>query len=211
MNPDLSTILSLRRVLESTKEGKGVARSLVEEMGRMSPLGRTVARLILLGYPLQSALSPLVEGNSQEVSMLSSLLGSAPRSSATLVGRNGEAFSHTLERWVKVRENRILEQKVFRFRSILASGVLGAVTAMISSLGPVVGNLSLSGGAPVDASALAYAAAAMTIISSGMLGLFMSGRRFFVNIAVSLAVFALVSLVAAPLANVPSVDLWGVK
>lgn len=211
MNPDLSTILSLKRVLESTSEGKGMAKSIVEGLGGDRPLGSESARLLLLGYPLPLALRPLVDGGSDEISMLASLIVSAPMSSTSLVGKSGSAFAVTLERWIKARENGLLEQKVMRFRSLVTSAVLGAVTAMVASLGPLVGSLNFGTGAVLDPGALIYAGALMATISSGMLGVFMSGRGFFVNVALSLATFALVAVVVSPLASVPSVALWGVK
>lgn len=212
MNPDLSAILSLRKVLESAGDGMGLARSLVKEIGGVKPLGSDVARMILLGHPISVSLRPIVEYASQEVSMLASLIVSAPRSSTSLVGRSGEALSTTLERWVKARESGKLEDRALRFRSLVTSGVLGAVTAMLASLGPLVGNLNFNAGAPpVNAGTLTSAAGAMTAISSGMLGYFMSGRGLFVNIATSLVVFTIVSVVASPLAAIQSVGLWGVK
>ncbi len=212
MNPDLSAILSLRRVLKSAGDGMGMARSLVKELGDVQTLGADAGRMILLGNPLSVSLRPLVEEGSQEVSMLASLIISAPRSSTSLVGRSGEALAITLERWVKARESGKLENKALRFRSLVTSGVMGAVTAMVASLGPIVGNLNFEGSAPpVNAGALISVAAAMTAISSGMLGYFMSGKGFVVNIAASLAVFAVVIAVSSPLTAVQSVGLWGVK
>jgi hypothetical protein len=211
MNPDLSLVFSLRRVLESAGEGKGMAQSIVEELRASKPSADT-ARMILLGLPLQISLAPLVWGESKEVSMLASLIIGTPKSSAFLVGKNGEAVSLTLERWLKAKENSKLESRVMRFRSLVASGVLGAVTAMVASLGPLVSSLSFSDAQPpVDAGTLLLAAAGMTAVSSGMLGMFMSGRRFYPNVLVALGAFAIVGFLVHPLASVPIVSLWAVK
>jgi len=212
LNPDLSTILSLKRVLESAGEGMGMAQSLVRELRNVEPLGTETARLLLLGFPLQVALGHFTRTKSEEVAMLASLMLSAPRSSSALVGMSGSVFAGTLERWVKARESSELEQKVMRFRSIITSAVLGAVSAMIASLGPLMGILALAGNQPpANSITLQYAAAAFTGVSSGMLGLFMSGRGFYVNIVVSMALFAFVSALASPLAAFSSTSLWGVK
>ncbi len=158
------------------------------------------------------ALQPLVRSKSEEVSMLASLIVTAPRSSTTLVGASGDALAGTLERWAKARENTRLENRVFRFRSLITSGVLGAVTAMIASLGPVVANLNFeSAAAAAGGGSILYAAAAYAAIAAGMLGLFMSGRGFYANVAVALGVFALVSALASPVASVQPISLWGVK
>ncbi len=211
MNTDLSMILSLRRVLESAESGMGMSQSIVKGLRETQREGEESARMLLLGLPLAVSLRPLTEGRSEEVAMLASLIVSASKSSTALVGRSGEDLADTLERWVKVKENSRLEQKGLRFRSLITSAVLGAVTAMVASLGPVVGNLSFTAPSVQGAGLLLPAAAAMSALSSGMLGLFMSGRRLFLNVAVALMVFAAVSAVASPLASVPAVGLWGVK
>jgi len=199
-------------VLESAGEGMGMAQALVRELRNVEPLGTETARLLLLGFPLPVALGHFTPAKSEEVSMLAALVVSAPRSSSTLVGKSGGVFAGTLERWVKARESGKLEQNAMRFRSIITSAVLGAVSAMIASLGPMVGSLAFAGAsAPVNPANFLYAAAALTGVSSGMLGLFMSGRGFYVNVGVSLAVFAFVCALASPLAAFSSTALWGVK
>jgi hypothetical protein len=112
---------------------------------------------------------------------------------------------------VKAKESARLEQKVLKFRSLITSAVLGAVTAMVASLGPIVGNLSFTSMPVVSPDALLPAAAGMTAMSSGMLGFFMSGRRFYTNVVVSLASFLLVCAIVSPLVSIPSITLWGVK
>ena len=144
--------------------------------------------------------------------MLASLIISAPRSSSVMIGRSGSILAGILERWVKAKESEKLQQKVLRFRSLVTCAVLGAVTAMVASLGPLVGSLDFSGTSPaVSTAALAYAAAGYTGISSCMLGLFMSGRGFYVNVAIALGVFGAVTALASPLASIPAVSPWGVK
>ena len=211
MNNDLGTLTSLRRALEGVAKGKGMARSLLEELRPSGRAGREAARLILLGHPLRVSLRPVAESGSEEVDVLTTLILSTGKSGAVAVGKNGEALAVTLERWVKARESRRLEQKVQRFRSLVTSGVLGAVTAMVASLGPLVGSLTFSGQPPTAPAFLLPAAALMSGVSAGMLGAFMSGRRFYVNVVVSLLGFALVATLASPLSNVPPVGLWVVK
>lgn len=209
MNPDLLLVRSLRRVLESASEGKGMARSAIEEL-RLSPLPWSRgAKMLLLGHPLRTSMEPLLRAPSAEVALLASLIVASPASSTLLLGKKGEALAGTLERWVKARENRKLEQKVMRFRSVVTSGVLGAVTAMVSSLGPLVGSLNFGGTAPaVDPAALLVGGAAMAAIASGVLGLYMSGKGFPLNVAVTLGVFALVGAGASPLGSPTPAALW---
>ena len=168
--------------------------------------------MLLLGFPLKKSLSPLTDKGTEEVSMLSSLLVSAPRSSASLVGRSGLMLATTMESWIRERENRILEQRVMRFRGFVTSAVLGAVTAMMASLGPVVGNLNfLTNTAQSDGGDLLIWAAGLAGVSSGMLGLYLSGRGFVLNVLVTLSAFGLVASAVAPLASIPTLSPWGVK
>ncbi len=211
MTTELDAVRSLRRVLEAAGEGKGMSRALVEELEGSGASMSEAARMLLLGYPIQASLRPVIDGRLQEASMLASLIVAAPRSSAAQVGRNGKAMAATLERWVKVKESSKMEMRVLRFRSLLTSGVLGAVTAMVASLGPLVANLGLASQPAADPQYLIYAAAAMTGLSSAMLGYYMSGTRLFVNVGVAMAAFALVAALASPLAGVSSQALWGVK
>jgi hypothetical protein len=211
MNQDVARILSLKRILESVAQGSGISRSAVQELRGTDRLGKEAARGLLLGYPVPLAMRPMMDHGAAEVAMLASLVAAAPGSSAPAVGRRGSAVARTLERWVKAKEARALEQKVMRFRSLVTSGVLGAVTGMVATLGPMVGSLGFGGGQGPGGGALVYGAAAMTAVSSGLLGAFMSGRGLYVNVALSLATFGLVCAVASPLATVTSVSLWGVK
>ena len=95
------------------------------------------------------------------------------------------------------------------FRGMVTSGVLGAVTAMVSSLGQLVGSLNFQGGTPAaDQGVLLVGGAAMAAIGSGVLGFFMSGKGFPVNVAVTLGVFALVGAAASPLASLSPTALW---
>jgi hypothetical protein len=212
VNTELGRILALKKVLESASEGMGMAQSVVRELRGIKPTGSESARRLLLGHPLAVALRPLVESGCEEVSMLASLIVSAPKSSSAIIGRSGGILADTLERWIRAKESGKLQQKALRFRSLVTCGVLGAVTAMVASLGPLVGSLDFTGvSQPTGSTMLLYSSAGLTGISSCMLGLFMSGRSFYLNVAVALGVFAVVSTLASPLANIPTVSLWGVK
>jgi hypothetical protein len=203
---DLQTLLSLKRVLESAEKGAGISQAFVKEFAGAAKGGKESARSLLLGYPLKTSLSPLAGEGSEEISMLSALIIGAPRSSVFRVGKTGTTLATTLEGWIKARESRALEDKVMRFRGFVASAVLGAVTSMMASLGPVIGNLgnllNTAAPAPVGGGNLLPAAAAMAAISSGMLGFYLSGRGLVLNLIVTLAVFAFVAAATVPLASI---------
>jgi hypothetical protein len=208
---ELSVLLSLRKVLEGAGEGRGVAESIVRELARAGSPGREVARRVLLGLPVRTSLKPLTDGGPSEVSTIASVIANSGDSSVTWVGKGGTKLSYTLERWVKEKENRRMTRKVMSFRSLISSGVLGGVCSMVATLGPVLGSIGfLTGGEPMGPG-FVFAAAAMALVASGMLGLFTSGKRFYQNLAVTAAAFLLVHFLVAPLADIPQVAPWGIK
>jgi hypothetical protein len=211
VNEDLAEVMALGKVLESASEGRGMSRALVEEFARGKGTLRDAAKMLLLGHPIPESLRASAEEGSAEVSMLASLIRSTPGSSTTLVGANGRAMARTLERWVNLRETARMEQRVHSFRSLITSGVLGAVTAMVATLGPLVGNLNLVSAPSSYPQYLLMAAGVMTAVSASILGYFMSGRRFVLNVAVAMTVFVIVETLASPLASFSSPGLWGVK
>jgi uncharacterized membrane protein YvlD (DUF360 family) len=212
MNKDLALLVSMGNVLEAAKKGKGVSQALVAEFKASAGPGKAVARRALLGFPVGVALNPLEDSDSEEVSMLATLIVSSHQGSARLVGDRGRSLAATLERWLRSKESSRLESRVMRWRALIASAVLGAVSAMVATLGPLVSGLSLS---PVPAQAtspyLLVVAALMVAASSSMLGIFMSGKGFLPNLIASVVVFSLVSFWVAPLASVGSYTLWGIK
>jgi hypothetical protein len=212
MKTHLNALLLLRSVFSSASQGKGLAASLVETFRDGTEDQREVARRLLLGFPARSALEPLAAGRSEEVSVLSALLANSPSSSAKAVGEKGKSLSMLFERWIRMREAHDMELKVMQMRSHLMSAVMGAVVAMLASLGPLVAGLSFFS-QPTGASGgeLLTWSAVVVATSSATLGVFMSGRRFFVDVAISLVVFAVTAAAVAPLASVPVVNLWGIK
>lgn len=212
MKQDLALVVSLRRVLESVSAGVGLAQSLVTEFSSKKGQGREVARLVLLGVPVAESLRPISDGRSPEAAMLASVVIESTRSSTEAVGEGSEGLSSVLERWVKLRENNRLEWKAQEFRGLIASGVLGAVAAMISSLGPLVSGLGLASATSHPGPlALTMSGALLVGVSSSLLGTFLSGRRFVLDLVLCESVFAVVTLLAFPLANVPIVSPWGIK
>jgi len=212
MNQRFKTILLLRRVFTLARQGAGLAASLVETFRDSGGREGDVARKILLGYPVPVALKEFAEGSSKELSMLAGLLANSPAASAQLIGRKGERLSIVLERWMKLNEARVMERRVMEMRSHMMSAVLGAVVAMLATLGPLVAGLNFF--APttqLNGTALLLSSAAMVVVSTLSLGLFMSGRRFYVDILIAMAAFGLAVAVVSPLANVPTVNLWGIK
>jgi hypothetical protein len=202
VNEDLRLLRALRRVLESASDGGSLSASLVTELRDSPGAGRDVAREVLLGHPMDLALRPLLDGSVPETSILASVIAGAAAGSVESAGRSGRGLSDIMEGWAKARDNVRMEEGVWRFRSLVASGVLGAVCAMIATVGPLVGSFSL---APqpgqVGAAGLPYLAAGMCAASSAMLGLFTSGKGLVITLAASMCAFAVVFVLAAPLGS----------
>lgn len=205
-------ISSLRRVMESAGQGMGIAEAIVRSLRTSGAAGRDVARRVLLGLAIDVAVRPLVSRDSEEVAMLAALIGMSAESSATLLGTAGERLSHTLESWVKLREGRKMEERVQRFRCLIGSCVVGAVSGMIASLGPMLGSLyTLTASQSQGPNLTLYAGAAMAAISSGMLALYVSERRAYVNVALSLASFCIVCVLVSPFTTFTFMPLLAAK
>ncbi len=213
MNRRFALMLELRRVFSSVSEGEGLACSLVRTFKESSGEGREVAKRILLGLPVRTALEPLAGDESRELGMLAGLMAGSSSASARVLGRKGEDLSVIFEGRLKARETRRMEEKVMQTRGFIMSAVMGAVVALLASLGPLVGSLNFATQAPpqVNAAVLLWSGAAMTTMSSGMLGFFMSGRRFYADVLISLVVYALAVEAISPLSVVQVVGLWGIK
>jgi hypothetical protein len=212
MKEDGGEMTALREVLGRLCQGKGLSGALVEVFtGKKADL-REAARLSLLGHPPEVSLASTLKSSQPEVSMLAELIVGGAKTDAWLVGKRGGEVALTLEKWVKAREGRRMEMKVMAFRSIVMASILGGVMAMVSTLAPVVGAVSLGGeSSATDTNLVVYVGAAMACLSSGVLGYYTSGRRFLLNIALTLAVFAVVATAISPLASIPVTNLWAIK
>lgn len=212
MNRDLRVLFSLRLASSAMGRGKGLAGALVTAFRRERGELRSIARNTLLGFPPELSLAPLVHSSSAEIAMLSALIATSAAGSTEAVGRKGEGLSLTLERWLKAREARRLQQRVYRLRGLIVSAVLGGVSGMISTLGPIVGGLSFSGPTTAaDPLVIQLFAGSMALLSSAMLGLFISGKGFVANVGITLVIFGIVSVAVAPLTAVAVPIQWGIK
>jgi hypothetical protein len=202
MNEELSMVSSFRRVLEEIGRGRGTSQALVRELKEAHGEGRNIARKTLLGSPFWEALGPSEAGLSPELTMLASLIATAGRGSSRLMGIRGGELTDTVERWVRAKETDRMEDKVMRFRALVASAVMGAVVATVAGVGPIVSGLNLESGSLSAGSPLLLPAAGLvSVVSSTMLGLYVSGRGFLMNSLITLATFTIVVALVGPLAS----------
>ena len=73
--------------------------------------------------------------------------------------------------------------------------------AMLASVGPLLGSLALLNG-QFPPQSMVWTSATMTIVSSGTLGLFLSGRKLYLNILASALTFSALTLLVGPLISV---------
>lgn len=212
MNRDLARMQLLKHVLASVSAGRGVSASIVLSLRRGEGEEKGAARRVLLGFPPSKSMGSIVSDKRRELGMLASLVTLAAGSNVEAVGRKGAELSKLLERWLKAGEERAMEAKVFQMRGLIMSAVLGALMATVSTMGPLVASSDfLIGGATSAPQSLSLVSGAMVAVSSSMLGIFLGGRRFYVNLLLSMGVYLAVSFATAPLAALPTISLLGTK
>jgi hypothetical protein len=212
MNTENAMIMALRRVLDSASQGMGAAQSLVREMRLGRGEGEQVARRVLLGNPIGAALQDVASGESEEVSMLATLVVLSSRGSVRLAGEKGRRLSAILERWVRTREAESMEKRVMRLRGYITSAVMGGLGAMVSNLAPILSSFQPTvSHTAAQVSLLPVVGALMVGFSSVMLGYFLSGRGFVSNALVATACYLAASALVSPLVSVQPSGLLGVK
>jgi hypothetical protein len=96
----------------------------------------------------------------------------------------------------------LIEQKIMETRSLMVSAILGAVTAMVAALAPVLSSFQLSLTAPAQqapAPYTLYIGILLVVPGAFFLGQFFSMKRAVLNLAVSLAAYLLVVYFFSPL------------
>jgi len=212
LNKRLARLQLIKRVLASIGSGRGVSTSIVLALRQGEGAERLAARKVLLGLPPSKSMAPIVSDESKELAMLASLVTMASSSNVAAIGKKGTDLSNLLERWLKAGEERAMEAKVFQMRGLIMSAVLGALMATVSAIGPLVASSNfLMGGTVAAAPSLYLFSGTMVAASSSMLGIFLSGKRFYVNLALGLGVYLVASFAAAPLSSVTGMNVWGIK
>ncbi len=188
---ELELLRRLRAVLKCSSRGLGIAASFVAVFaGSKHPAEREAVRRILFGTPVATALDGLASGTSATGDLLKFIAAQA-RVSALEASRGAEKLSSLFERWTMLKERRVMERRVMEFRGLVISAVEGVVVGMLSSLAPLISNLQLSFGAVPQAASdlIPYEGALFLVPSTFCLGLFLSSRRPYLLVLLSLAAF----------------------
>jgi len=201
---ELDVTRRLRTVLKRSSRGLGLAAAFVGVFSRSKDgAERDAVRRILLGTPVDRALAGLMKeaGSSGE---LLRFVGTLARISSLEASRGAERLSALFDRWTLLKEKRAMEQKVMAFRGMIVSVVAGVVVGMLATLAPVISGFQIAlGTTPPQATSgfPPYEGALFLLPSALCLGLFLSPRRPYIDVAASLLAFAGVVYFLGPLAT----------
>ena len=100
-----------------------------------------------------------------------------------------------------MKQQRSLDQKIMETRSIMVSGILGGVTAMVASLAPILSSFQLSLASQPAASPGLLSVPRDPLRHSGrfFLGVFFSRRRAYLNVIAAVLAYVLVAYFFGPL------------
>lgn len=196
---DIARMGKLRQVLRLCAQGKGIASAIVEAFGSsLADAEREMVRRILLGMPAEQATASLITARDASWEVLLYLVKQS-KVDAVEASRRADRLSSLFERWAWRRRQRLVEEHIMETRSIMVSAVLGGVTAMISAVAPVLASFQLTLGAPPPVPTPSYLGVLFVVPAASFLGYFFSPRRAYVNLAVSVAAYALAAYFFAPL------------
>jgi len=198
-SPDLGRMGKLRRVLRLSAQGKGIAASIVDSFRESTVRAESeMVRQILLGSSVEQSVDTLVSRDDHSREILLYVVSQA-KVNAVEASRRADKLTSLFEHWVWMKQQRVIEQRIMETRSILVSGILGGVTAMISALAPVLSSFQLTLGAQPAPASTSYLGILFVLPAASFLGFFFSPRRAYVNVAVSVAAFVLVTYFFSPL------------
>jgi len=198
---DLSLMERLKRVLRLSSHGKGIAASMVETFADSDREGeRELVRKILLGCPIEECVASLTSESKDTGDLLLYVVDQA-KVNAAEASRKAEKLTSLFEHWIWMKRQRALDQKILETRSIMVSGILGGVTAMISSMAPILSSFQLSLSSPPAAPPgfSPYLGMLFVLPGASFLGIFFSRKRAYLNVAVATLAYLLVSYFFGPL------------
>ncbi len=200
---ELEEMGRLRVVLKRSSMGLGFAASFVRVFSTSKKRAeREAVRRVLLGTPVETAFSGLAREGGSSGELLR-FIAALARVSSLEASKGAERLSSMFDRWTLLKEKSAVEKKVMEFRGMIVSVVAGVVVGMLSSLSPLISSFQITlGSAPRSAPELSpYLGAVFLFPSVLSLGLFLSPRRPYLNVAASLAAFTMVVYFLGPLAS----------
>lgn len=201
---ELSLMGRLRRVLWLSSHGKGVAASVVETFRESKvETERSMVRKILLGNPAEEAAAEVAAQNERTGDLMLFVMEHS-KVDAAEISKKADRLTSLFEHWIWMKRQRLIDQKIMETRSLMIAAILGGVTAMISSLGPVLVDFqsSLSLTQPLANSTQTdspYWGILLVVPAASFLGVFFSRKRAYLNVLVASATYLLVVYLFSPL------------
>lgn len=203
---ELALMGRFRQALRFCVRGRGVAASVVAAFRDSDAIGeRAMVRKIMLGQPVSRAVQALPQGRDSTSSTRDLMLYVVEQAKvdAAEASRRADRLTVLFEHWIWMTRQREMDQKVMETRSILVSAVLGGVTAMISSLAPLLAgfhlSLTLTQTPPSQPPFSGYLGILFVIPAASFLGVYFSRKRAYLNVIVACGAYLAVSYFFGPL------------
>ncbi|MBI3023055.1 MAG: hypothetical protein HYY68_04910 [Thaumarchaeota archaeon] len=196
-------IQKLRTIVGYSARGRGVAGAVLSTFASSEEREeRDAARRLLLGIPLEKALSKVLSSGGGAWALLK-YLATESRVSSIEASKRAEKLSSHFERWAQLKRERLMEGHVIEMRAHILSTVLGAVVSLFSSLAPLISSIQLgpttglgSSGSP---GSLPFLGIGFSLVSSVFLGLYLSPKRAYLDPLLSTISYIIVLAATAPL------------
>jgi hypothetical protein len=197
---EIERIQKLRLILSDSVNGRGIAASMVAAFKDSDEkLEKKVARMILLGIPVERSVKSMLEAKGESHDLLRYIVTEA-KVNLLEASKNAEKLSSLFERWVKLKRVRMMEQNVMEMRGHIVSVILGAVVSLLSSLAPVISTFQQFLTNNVRSSELfPYLGISLTLISSVFLGFYLSPRRAYIDPILAFVSYLLSLILIGPL------------
>ncbi len=200
---EFERIRKLRTIVGYSARGRGVAGAVLSTFAPSEEREeRDAARRILLGIPLEMALSKVLSSGGGAWALLR-YLASESRVDSIEASKRAEKLSSHFERWAQLKRERAMEEHVIEMRAHILSTVLGAVVSLFASLAPLISSIQIgatSGLSPSSsAGSLPSLGIGFSLVSSVFLGLYLSPKRAYLDPLLSTISYILVLSATAPL------------
>ncbi len=200
---EFERIQKLRKIVGKSAAGKGVAGAVLSIFAISEEREeRDAARRLLLGIPLQNALSKVLSSGGGAWALLR-YLASESRVNSIEASRRAEKLSSYFERWAHLKRERMMEEHVIEMRAHILSTVLGAVVSLFASLAPLISSIQLGATSGVvqsgSSGSLPLLGIGFSLVSSVFLGLYLSPKRAYLDPLLSTISYIIVYYASAPL------------
>ena len=202
---EFERIQKLRTIVGYSARGRGVAGAVLLTFASSEKREeRDAARRLLLGMPLEKAISKVLSSGGGAWALLG-YLASESRVSSIEAGRRAEKLTSYFERWAQLKREMLMEERVIEMRAHILSTVLGAVVSLFSSLAPLISSIQIGTARGLATSgspgSMPFLGIGFSLVSSVFLGLYLSPKRAYLDPLLSTISYIIVLSATAPLNN----------